>query len=168
MSTNQIIALCAIVQVVSLIVVGVVSDGFARHVLQTVPTWIAMTAAVHGAGWTKWAAIPVFLFWILIALFIWLFLLGVAKILTGTYGPAEIAMTIIFATAGAIGIGASLRQVSGIPVWGGLLIFVVVVTLQVGVMMISLRYPISNDTTLIAWLQDHGMIAGRGSAPTKP
>ena len=119
-----------------------------------------MAAAVHGAGWTKWAVIPAFLFWILIALFIWLFLLCIAKILAGIYGSTEIAMAIVFATAGAIGIGGSLRQASDIPNWGGLLIFVVVVALQIGVMMISLRYPISDDATLIAWLQDNGVVAG--------
>jgi hypothetical protein len=153
MPANQVIALCAIVQIVALIVVGVVSDGFARHVLQTAPTWIALTAAVNGSRWAKWAALPVFLFWIGIAVLIWLFLLGIARIASGHYSGIEIAMTIVFAAAGVVGIGAALRERSGTPAWAALIIFVVVAAVQVGVMAASFRYPISNDTALVGWLR---------------
>ena len=153
MSANRVIVLCAIAQIVALIVVGAVSDGFARHVLQTAPTWIAMTAAVNGSRWAKWAAIPVFLFWIGIAILIWLFLLGIANIANGHYSATEVAMTIVFAAAGIIGIQAALRERSGTPAWAALLIFVAVGAIQVGAMAASLRYPISSDATLVSWLR---------------
>ena len=152
-TANRAIALCAVVQIASLIVVGTVSDGFARHVLQTAPIWLAMTAAVNDSRWAKWAALPVFLFWIGIAILIWLFLLGIARIASGHYSDIEIAMTVIFAAAGAIGSAAALSKRSGTPAWMALLIFVSVAAAQVGVMAASLRYPISQDTTLISWLR---------------
>jgi hypothetical protein len=141
-------------QVAALIVVGVVSDGFARHLVQSAPIWIAMTAGVYGARWAKWAALPVFLFWIAIAVLIWLFLLGIARIATGTYSDVEIAMTIVFALAGMVGIVVALRERSGTPVWVALLIFVVVGALQVGALNAGLHPPLSSDTALLAWL--HG------------
>ena len=153
MTANRVIALCAFVQIVSLIVVGTVSGGFARHVLQTAPTWIAMTAAPNDSRWAKWAALPVFIFWIGIAILIWLFLLGIARILSGHYSDIEIAMTIVFAAIGAIGSAAALRKRSGTSAWMALLIFVSVAAVQVGVMAASLRYPISQDATLVSWLR---------------
>src|SRR5258708_30912188 len=57
----------------------------------------------------KWAALPCLIFWLVIMVFIWMFLLGWARILTGHYSPVEVAMTIVVGVACICGIAVNLR-----------------------------------------------------------
>jgi hypothetical protein len=49
------------------------------------------------------AALPCFLFWLTIMVFIWLFLLGWARIVSGHFFPTEIAMTLVVGLASLVG-----------------------------------------------------------------
>src|SRR5689334_19644652 len=61
---------------VALLLVGVVSGTIIRHVIQVAPVVLAALIVFAGRPWSRFAAIAVFLFWLLIMLLIWLFLLG--------------------------------------------------------------------------------------------
>jgi hypothetical protein len=152
-STNKAIALCVLVQMAALIVVGLVSDGLARHVLQTSPSWIVAALALHESSRAKWAALPVFVFWLAIMSLIWLYLLGIAHIITGNFGNTEVAMTLVVMATSVLGIFAALSARSDVAWWRAAIIIVAVAAVQVGAMALSLRPPISSDTLLVNWLR---------------
>ena len=56
----------------------------------------------------KWAALRCFVFWLTIMIFIWLFLLGWARIVTGHFLPIEIVMTVIVGVGSVTGLSACL------------------------------------------------------------
>jgi hypothetical protein len=95
---------------VALLVVGVVSHGIIWHVVQTAPLWIAIVLGTQRSDLGKWAALSSFLFWLLLMIAIWLFLLGWARIVSGTFTVTEIAMTIVVGVASTLGIVAGLRM----------------------------------------------------------
>ncbi len=53
---------------------------------------------------------PVFLFWFVIMLLIWLFLLGIARIASGHYSPTEIVLTLVMAIACLAGFVPAVRM----------------------------------------------------------
>lgn len=110
METNpKGIAYSCLVVLVALYVVGAVSNGSLRHEVQTLPLWFPIVMGFRGREVAKWSALPCLVFWLAIVTFIWLFLLGWARILTGHYSPVEIAMTLVIGAACLAGIGLSLR-----------------------------------------------------------
>jgi hypothetical protein len=89
--------------------------------VQTLPLWIPIVLGFRGSQLAKWAALPCLLFWLVIMIFIWLFLLGWTRIVSGHFSPVEIAMTIAVGMACLGGILVGLRwrtKVHGIAGWG--------------------------------------------------
>ena len=103
------IASCSLAVLIALYIVGAVSHGSLRHEVQTLPLWIPIVLGFRRSQFTKWAALPCFLFWLTIVIFIWLFLLGWAQILRGHFSSIEIAMTVLIWTACCCGLAVSLR-----------------------------------------------------------
>ena len=103
------VAVCLAVVVLGLLAVGIVSHTLFRHAVQVIPVVIALAGISRRAAWGRPAALGAFALWFLIMFLIWLFLLGLARIVTGHYTPAEIALTILIAGASAIGFAAGLR-----------------------------------------------------------
>src|SRR5438477_9370942 len=97
MTNARIVGFGALAILVALYVVGAVSvpPGSLRHEVQTLPLWFAIIAGLERNQLAKWAALPCLIFWLTIMIFIWLFLLGWARIVTGHFPPVEIAMTLI-------------------------------------------------------------------------
>jgi len=106
---SKSIASCCLAVLVALYVVGAVSHGSLRHEVQTLPLWIPIVLGFRDREVAKWFALPCLIFWLGIVVFIWLFLLGWARILTGHYSPTEILMTLIIGVACLFGIVTSLR-----------------------------------------------------------
>lgn len=98
------LTLCSLAIIIALLVVGAVSHGVLRHVVQTSPLWIAIGLGGRRSAWSKWAALPCFIFWLLLMTAIWLFLLGWARIVSGTFSPTEVAMTLVVGAASVYGI----------------------------------------------------------------
>src|SRR6266700_3872229 len=96
MSSAKMVAYSSLAVVAALYVVGAVSGppGSLRHEVQTLPLWFPIIAGLEKNELAKWAALPCLIFWLTIMIFIWLFLLGWARIVTGHFFPTEIAMTI--------------------------------------------------------------------------
>jgi hypothetical protein len=74
---------------------------------------ILVALYVVGAVSIPPGSLPLFLFWLAIMIAIWLFLLGWARIVSGHFFPAEIAMTIVIGVACAGGLAVSTRWRTG-------------------------------------------------------
>jgi hypothetical protein len=117
--------------------VGLVSSGVVRHLVQTAPSWLTVYFGLRRCTEAKWSALPSFVFWLLIVIAIWLYLLGIAKIVTGHFTMVEIAMTIIVGIACVFGIVQSLRIRSGTNWISALLISASVTAIQLVVFRLS-------------------------------
>ena len=96
MSRNTLIlAVCLVGIILSLLLVGVVSTTLLRHVIQITLVVAALVAVARRAKWGKYAALPILIFWFIIMLFIWLYLLGIARIVSGRFTPVEIVSTVM-------------------------------------------------------------------------
>jgi hypothetical protein len=58
---------------------------------------------------TKWMALPLLIFWLAIVTFVWLFLLGWTRIVSGHFFPTEIAMTVLIGVACVSGLIVAVR-----------------------------------------------------------
>src|SRR5213083_3286423 len=111
MTTSRVVALSSLVILVAFYIVGAVSvpPGSLRHEVQTLPLWFPIIVGFQRKELAKWAALPCLIFWLTIMCFIWLFLLGWARIVTGRFFPTEIAMTLVVGAASILGLIASVR-----------------------------------------------------------
>jgi len=132
-------AWCLVALIASLLAIGLVSALVLRHILQCLPAVLVLAAVVKRWRGAIYAALGVFLFWLLIMTLIWLFLLGLARILTGTFSPAEITFTITTGIATACGIVAVLRARRNAALGRGLVAFVIGAALQVFAMWVSIQ-----------------------------
>jgi hypothetical protein len=135
------VSACLVALVVGLLLVGVVSGTPLRHVLQAAPA-LALLAArsrSRARAWTSFAALAVFVFWLAIMSLIWLYLLGLAQIVSGHFTRVEIALTLVIGGAAAAGLVAALRvrEPSSWPARGAA--FLLAAGLQVGAMWLSLQ-----------------------------
>src|SRR6266566_7266578 len=103
------ISLCLIGIILSLLVVAVVSGTPLRHAIQLMPVVIALVAVAGRAAWGRYAALPLFIFWFVMMLFIWLYLLGIAQVLSGRFTLTEIICTVVIGVCCVCGVVASLR-----------------------------------------------------------
>src|SRR5436305_5020193 len=95
----QKLAYCCLAVLIALYVVGAVSGGSLRHEVQTLPLWFPIVMGFRGKESARWSAVPCLVFWLVIMIFIWLFLLGWAHLLTGHFSAVEIAMTLVIGMA---------------------------------------------------------------------
>jgi hypothetical protein len=105
------IAVCCIVIIVALVVgVGLSSGLVLRHIVQTLPLWIGARLAARRSRATAWFAVPCFAFWLALMVIIWLYLLGIASIVSGHFMPIEVAMTLVVAAAAIVGLARAARS----------------------------------------------------------
>lgn len=147
------IAVSALALIAALIVVGIDSGGIVRHILQTLPVWAAVILGLRNSTLTKWAALPVFLFWLVLMTLIWLYVLGLSTIANGTYNAVELSMTFIVALAAITGIAAAIFAPGGARPGAAAMLFIAIAAVQIGLMAVSLKPPISSDAALIAWFR---------------
>jgi len=103
MNKPKTIGYCALVTLVALFIVGAVSNGVLRHVVQTLPLWFPMVMGLRQREIAKWASFPCFIIWLLLMTLIWLFLLGWAKVISGHFTPMEVILTLIVGAAAIVG-----------------------------------------------------------------
>jgi hypothetical protein len=129
---------CCLAVIAALLVVGTASHEVLRHFLQTSPLWIAIVLGIRRSAAAKWAALPCLFFWLFVMIVIWLFLLGWTRIITGTFSPIEIAMTLVVGAASLVGIWIALTIRSRIrPSWAAVT-FLLVAVLQFAALRLSL------------------------------
>jgi hypothetical protein len=129
---------CSVATIAALLVVGALSSGVIRHIVQTAPLWIVIVLGARRSGRSKWAALPCFVFWFLLMTAIWLFLLGRARIVSGTFSGTEIVMTVIVGLASLAGIVKALGMRSGVHATSATATVLVVTVLQLAAFRLSL------------------------------
>lgn len=134
---------CSLAILIALYVVGAVSHGSLRHEVQTLALWVPIVFGFNRREFARWCALPCFLFWLTVMVLIWLFLLGWARVVSGTFSPIEIAMTIVVGAASACGLVCCLRGVR----WtlSGALLMVAFAILQVALFRISMLPAIAHQ-----------------------
>jgi len=138
MTAPKLIAWCSLTVLIALYVVGAVSHGSLRHEVQTLPLWLPIVAGFRQQRIAKWMAMPCLIFWLAIMVLIWLFLLGWARIVSGTFSPVEIAMTITIGVACVAGLAAGVTWRSEVRVAPAVLTFVLVAAFQLLAFRVSL------------------------------
>lgn len=137
--SSKIVAWALVSTTLSLLLVGLVSHTPIRHLIQVSPAVVALSTLLLRAPWAAFAALPVFLFWLLIMVAIWLFLLGIANIVNGTFSAAEIGLTIAIGASCAWGMVASIRAPKSAGLMPRVIAIAVFAALQAGAMWLSLR-----------------------------
>jgi hypothetical protein len=140
MTSPKTIAYCSLAILIALYVVGAVSDppGSLRHEVQTLPLWFPIVAGFQRKEIAKWAALPCMLFWLAIMVFIWLFLLGWARIVSGRFSSTEIAMTVVVGGAAIVGMAACARWRTSVRWSAAAATFLLCAALQVLALRLSL------------------------------
>ena len=134
-----VVAGCSLAIIAALVLgVGIGSHLVLRHVVQTLPLWVAVTLGLKRSRAAGWAGLPVFLFWLVLMTFIWLYLLGVSNMLSGHFTQLEIAMTVVVGIASVVGLVAFFRLKSCLSGWGLASIFIVLAVAQVVCFRLSL------------------------------
>ncbi len=106
--SRRIALFCGVI-IAALYVVGVVSGTELRHVVQTAPLWLCVVLGLKRVQSVRWLALPMLLFWLVLVVIIWMYLLGWTRIITGTFSPTEIAMTIVIGITAVVGIPTCVR-----------------------------------------------------------
>jgi hypothetical protein len=138
-NSSRFIEVSLVGLIVGLLAIGVVSGTPVRHIIQVLPATFALSLVIKRVPWAFYAALPVFVFWLLIMLAIWLFLLGLATIVTGHFSSVEIALTFVVGASCLCGLSHAFRTqpvASRLKRAAWAIVFTI---LQVGALWASLR-----------------------------
>lgn len=139
------IVYCSIGIIAALYVVGFVSHGIIRHIVQTAPQWVVLAFAARGARWTKWAAIPCAAVWLCLMGLIWLFLLGWSHVISGTFSPVEIAMTVAVGACSVVIFAQALRMRSPMKAIPAVTVLLLALMLQLVALRVSFLPGVERD-----------------------
>lgn len=133
-------AICLTGIAIALVLVGAVSDTIPRHLVQIVPLILGAGLVLGRNPSASYAAVGLCAFWAVIMGLIWLYLLGLSGVVSGTYSAVEIALTVVIAVFSVLGILRGTRadkQISGmrVPV-----LIAVAFVIQAVVTSVSLRF----------------------------
>lgn len=141
----KVVGYSALAMLLALYVVGIVSHGVVRHIVQTLPLWFSILHGLRRHEIAKWTSIPCFVIWLILMVLIWLYLLGWAKVISGHFTPIEVVLTVVVATASVAGLVAGIRWKTKLS-WGiALFSAVISAVLQVIAFRISLLPAIAKD-----------------------
>ena len=141
----RVLAFGALFLIAALYVVGVVSHGVLRHIVQTAPVWPTVILGLRDSRWSKWTALPCFCCWLLLMTLIWLFLLGWAHVISGSFSPIEIAMTVVVGFSSILGLVTGLRMRSGTSAAGAAGVSLLLLVVQVLALRLSFLPGIAHD-----------------------
>ena len=143
-SPKQVVLGCLAGLAIALLLVGMVSGTVLRHVVQILPILVALGVVSRRPESGAFAALPLFLFWLLIVLLIWLYLLGLSRIASGHYTRIEVASTFLMMVCSVLGVIGCLRLGRGLRVAGRVLVFLLFAAMQIGAMRLSFLDSIVN------------------------
>lgn len=125
------IAVCCLFIILALVGgVGIPDGVVLRHLVQTLPLWVGVVFGFRRSKPTGWIGLPLFLFWLVVMSFIWLYLLGIARILSGHFSALEIAMTVVVGATSAVGIVMFWRFKSALSAGAAVSLFVIFAAIQ--------------------------------------
>jgi hypothetical protein len=143
-SAKPYVEACLIGLALALLLVGLVSGTFLRHVVQVLPIILVLVVVRHRPAWAAYSALPIFICWIAIVTLIWLFLLGLSRVASGQYTPIEIILTFVMATCSVVGVFKSVALGRPLAVIGRVAAFLLFAVVQVAAMWVSFLRPIAN------------------------
>ena len=134
------VAICLAGIAVALVLVGAVSHTIPRHLVQIVPLILGAGLVLGRNPSASYAAVGLCAFWAVLMGLIWLYLLGLSGVVSGTYSAVEIALTVVIAVFSVLGILRGTRadkQISGmrVPV-----LIAVAFVIQAVVTSVSIRF----------------------------
>lgn len=145
MNSPKAIGYCALITLVALYIVGAVSNGVLRHIVQTLPLWFPIVLGLRQREIAKYTALPCFIVWLALMILIWLFLFGWARVVSGHFTPIEVILTLIIGAASIAGLLIGLRWRTSVS-WGTALSTAAIFTvLQLAAIRISLLPSIAKD-----------------------
>lgn len=104
------IRLCLIGVALTVVVIGVLDGTPVRHLIQVLPVGLALRLSARSPGSLgAYAAVSLFVFWMLAMVLVWLFLLGFSDLARGEYAPIEVVLTLLVAFFCAVGILRGVR-----------------------------------------------------------
>jgi hypothetical protein len=145
MNEPKTIGYCALVTLVALYIVGAVSNGVLRHVVQTLPLWFPIVMGLRQREIAKWASLPCFIIWLVLMTLIWLFLLGWAKVVSGHFTPIEVILTLVVSAASIAGFVIGFRWRTTLSWSKALSASLIFTVLQVVALRISFLPSIAKD-----------------------
>lgn len=145
MNPSKAIGYCALITLCALWVVGAVSNGILRHIVQTLPLWFPIALGFRGREAAKYAALPCFFIWLALMSLIWLFLLGWVRIISGHFTAIEIILTMVIGGASIAGLLTGLRWRTSLEWSKALITTAVVAALQLAALRISFLPSIATD-----------------------
>ena len=137
--SQPLVTICLTGVAISLLLVGVVSGTFIRHLVQILPVVIALMMVLQRPSWGSYAAIAVFLFWFVIMSIIWLSLLHIAKIISGHFSPTEVVLTVLIGCFSLLGLIGSAGQGATTRLIERIAAFLLFAGLQYGAMVLSFQ-----------------------------
>lgn len=141
----RFIAASCLVIFAALMVVGVVSHGILRHIVQTAPLWPAVVLGLRRNQLAKFCGLPCFVIWLLLMINIWLYLLGYPHFLSGTFTPTEVVMTLVIGAAALAGIVSALRVRTAARASTALAALTLMTALQLIALRVSFLPSIAHD-----------------------
>ncbi|MDE2835972.1 MAG: hypothetical protein OXL97_00470 [Chloroflexota bacterium] len=130
---------CLVGVAISLLIVGVLSGTFARHVVQVIPVLLALGLVLQRPAVGAYVAIGVFTLWTFVMVLVWLYLLGLSDIADGSYTAGEVVLTIVIAACPAWGIRKALGEEHTALPFGRLRLALFGFALQTAVLLASFR-----------------------------
>jgi hypothetical protein len=125
------IAVCCLVIILALVGgVGLVSGLLLHHLVQTLPLWVGVALGFRRSPATGGIGLPLFFFWLVLMVLIWLDLLGIAHVLSGQFSPFEVGMTIVVGLGSLVGIAMVWRLKSSLSLARASGLFVMVAAIQ--------------------------------------
>lgn len=97
-----------------LLAVGVEGGTPVRHLVQITPPAVALVLVLAGSPYGRAAALPIVTFWAGLMVTIWLFLLGLHRLIGGHFTGVEIALTVAIAIACLIGLRDGARPTANL------------------------------------------------------
>jgi hypothetical protein len=118
--------------------VGLATNLVLRHLVQTLPLWGGVVLGFRRSPAASWVAAPCFLFWLILMVLIWTFLLGISHIVSGSFKPIEVVMTIVVGLASLAGFFGVARCKSRLSMAAKAGLFVLTAAIQFGCFWLSL------------------------------
>jgi hypothetical protein len=140
---QRVVLGCLFSLAMALLLVGVVSGTLLRHIVQILPIIVAAGVLGGRPDWGAYASLPIFVFWIVIVVLIWLFLLGVSRIANGYFTPVEVFLTFVMAGASLVGALFTVSVGKPLRVNGRVLAIMLFALIQIAAMWISFLKPIA-------------------------
>ena len=139
------VRLCLVGVAFTVLLIGVLSGTPVRHLVQVLPIALALRLLARAPGSLgAYAAVALFVYWLLAIVLVWLFLLGISNFARGQYSPVEVVLTMFVGFFCSVGILRGVRAGRLLGRTRRIATVAVFWLVQAGAMAVSLLEPVVN------------------------